>query len=187
MTRDNATSKVISASQASIVRPVLFVNLFLDSGPIYIHSGIGTITWGGNAYDGVGDFGAVSQIPEDSDLQIPNLSLSLSGIPSDYYQEALSQNYQGRKVQLYLGFLNESFALIDTPVLEFEGEIDTMEFEEGDTAKVKLTVINELHRWETPNVARYTDADQQAKFPGDLGLSMVASVEREAIWGGTRN
>lgn len=185
MARDGQTAGISTAIAASVVRPIYFVQLLLDSGTIYLHSGVGPITWGGNQYEGVGDFGAISALPEDTDLQIPNISLALTGISTDYLNEAIGQEYQGRTIKIYLGFLDTNFVLIDTPILEFEGEIDQMDFEDGETVTINLTAINELHRWETPNISRYTDVDQQVLFSGDKGLEFVNQVDREVVWGQT--
>lgn len=185
MARDGQTGNITSAITASVVRPILFLQLLLDSGTIYIHSEVGSITWGGNTYEGVGDFGTISTLSEETDLQLPNISLALSGIASEYLEEALAQEYQGRTIKIYWGFMDSNFVLIDTPCLEFEGEIDQMDFEDGATVTINLTAINELHRWETPNISRYTDVDQQVLFPGDKGLEFVNQVDREVVWGQT--
>ena len=45
-------------------------------------------------------------------------------------------------------------------------------------------VESRLADWERPRVSRYTDADQQQRFPGDLGCRFAPQmVEKELVWG----
>ena len=57
----------IDASKADIVRPIYFAELFYDSGIIRVHTGVGTVTWGGNDYLGLGNFAGASDIEEDGE------------------------------------------------------------------------------------------------------------------------
>lgn len=186
MTRDLTSAARIAAGEMH-VRPVTLVHLALDSDPVYVNSSDRNLTYGGNSYIGVGMLGAISAIQESSSLQASGIRLAMSGIPSSYVTMVLGQEYQGRNVTIYQGFLNDLYALVADPILQWTGLIDQMGITLGDTATVTLTAENKLIRWETPNVRRYTDADQQERFPGDLGLQFVAqTVEKEILWGRTR-
>ncbi|MCQ4575425.1 MAG: hypothetical protein NOU37_09305 [Candidatus Brocadiales bacterium] len=184
MARDGATTELIAATQAGVIRPLIFVELFFDIGTTRICSDVKTWSWGGNDYLGVGDLGGIDSIEEGSELQSSSISMSLSGIPNTYVSEALGQEYQNRLAKVYKGFLDENYQLIADPVLEFEGEIDEMNLEEGKTATIMLTATNELSKWETPKIRRLTNADQQARFPGDKGLEFVNKIAEKVIsWG----
>lgn len=184
MGRDGLTAAQITALRDGHVRPVRFVAIFFDSGTSYISSDVRPITWGGNEYQGVGDYGSIEPIKETSELQASNISMRLSGIASEYIEEALAADYQDRNVKIWLGLLDDNYQLIGTPVLEFEGHINQMNFEKGEESAIILTATGKLYLWEIPNGSQFTDADQQTKFPGDKGLAFVNEVARSKIpWG----
>lgn len=172
-------------SQAALPKPFLLAELLLDSGAVRVNSTDRNITAFGNSFLGIGRLGHVSDAQESADLKPTGLTLSLSGIPSAYISTVLSEQYQGRTVKLWLAFLAaDTYALVADPVLLFQGLIDQMGIQIGDTATISLTAESRLARWEVPNVRRYTNEDQQKRFPGDRGLEFVSqTVEREILWG----
>lgn len=183
MTRDISGAN-ISASSADIVRPVYFAELFYDSGPVRTHSGVGTITWGGNDYLGVGSFGGASDVEEDSELGISKITLNLSGVDRANVSTALNEKYQGRIGNIYKGYLNENHQLIATPLLAFSGRMDVQEIELDQQAIIKVSIINRLADWEKTRERRYNNDDQQAEYSEDKGMEFVArSVEKQIFWG----
>jgi hypothetical protein len=183
MTRDISGTN-ITASSADLVRPVYFVDLDYDSGPVRTHNGTGTITWGGNDFLGVGDFGGVSDIEEDSELSISKITLTLSGIDPNNISIALSEKYQGRAGKIYKGYLDENHQLIADPLLIFSGRMDIQEIELDKQAIIKVSIINRLADWDKTRERRYNNDDQQAEYSGDKGMEFVArSVEKQIFWG----
>jgi hypothetical protein len=62
-------------------------------------------------------------------------------------------------------------------VCELEGRLNA-------AASVVKNLESRLVDWERARVRRYNDADQQAEYPGDLGLQFVEQmVEKQLIWG----
>lgn len=183
MTR-TLTAGAETASLASHVRPVVLVRIELTSETLRLTSADRTITFASADYLGVGDFGKITPFGEPTDLSVDGVALELSGVPSDYITIATGENVQGRPVYLYLGFLNDSYALIADPVLIFRGRLDTMEVTLGETATVTVRAENRFADWDRPRIRRYTDQDQRARFPTDKGLEFVAqTTEREIVWG----
>lgn len=186
MTRELAENARLAA-EASVVRPVTMVHLAFDSDPVFVNSSDRTFTWGGNEYLGVGLLGTVSVIQETSALQASGIRLTMAGIPADMVQTVLAQEYQGRVVTVYMGFLGERYTLVGDPILQWTGFIDQMGINLDQTATVVLTAENKLIRWEQPRIRRYTDNDQQGRFPGDRGCEFIPQVvEKEVLWGRTR-
>ena len=60
--------------------PILFVRLKYDDGDILIHDWVGTITWGGEDWLGVGDFGTIESVEETSEITNLNIQLILSAV-----------------------------------------------------------------------------------------------------------
>lgn len=185
MARD-LTAAVTAAAAAEVVRPVIILDIDLSTGSIRLNSSDRDLTWNGKAYYGVGYHGAISSVEESSELQAANVSMTLSGIPTKFVTTVTDENYQGRPVTIWQGFLNDSYTLIADPIVQFAGLIDQLSLVLGQTATVTLTAEHKLARWERPNSRRYTDADQQAAYSGDLGCQFISQVvEKEILWGRT--
>jgi len=184
MTRDlNPATE--TASQADAIHPVLFVKLEFPDGDVLVHSEIGDLSFGGDTYTGVGLLGNVGTVEEDSELARTPLALTLSGIPTSMVSVVLNQQYQGRPATLSLGYLDlVTSQLVGDPVTLYRGRMDTVVVEQGESLSASLTVESRFAAWDRPNVRRYNDADQQGRYPGDLGLQFVEqSTDRQIVWG----
>jgi len=183
MTRNISTINK-DATNADVVRPIWFAELLYDSGTVRAHNGVGTIVWGGNTFLGVGNFGNISDIDEDTELSISKVSLTLSGVDSNNISIALNEKYQGRVAIIYKGYLDENLRLKDDPTLQFRGKIDTQSIELGKQGIITVSIINRLADWEKTRTRRYNNDDQQNEFPGDKGMEFVPrSVEKQIFWG----
>ncbi|MCE9566375.1 MAG: hypothetical protein K8U57_30495 [Planctomycetes bacterium] len=184
MTRDISSANQ-TASQATTIHPVLFVDLMFDDGAVRFHSELGDITWGGNTYTGTGRLGGLSAMEEESELARSPLSMTLSGLPTDLLSVLLNQQYQGRKATVYLGYLNlTTRVLVDDPFILHRGRMDTPQVQQGEDLTIRLSVDSRFAAWDRPLSRRYNNADQQSLYPGDRGLEFVEqSVEKQIAWG----
>lgn len=103
MSRELSASN-LAAVTADTITPVLFAELDFGGGVVRAHSAIGTISWGGNDWLGVGTFGQVSAVEDSAEMQRQTVSYTLNGIPSEMLALVLGEQYQGRSAKLYLGF-----------------------------------------------------------------------------------
>jgi hypothetical protein len=167
---------------AAFVRLDFAAPIFLSSLPYDMqwNDGTGIKTW-----KGAGNLGTISPVSENADLQATGVSLTLAGLDPSFISTALGEQYQGKAIQIWFCPLNTGTGqLIGTPLRIYAGRIDTMDVEAGETASITLTGEGRLVDFFRPRVARYTDAEQQARFPGDLGLQYVSSLQDKTItWG----
>lgn len=172
-------------TEKEIVRPILLAFFDFISAQTWLWSGVGDLSWNGETWKGIGQFGRVTSVEETVELRAAGMSLELSGVNSENIIDVVSDPIQGQRAQLYLGFLDENFALITAPVMIFDGRMDTVEITDGAAAAViTLAVENRLRDLERPRLRRYTDADKQSRFPGDRGLQYVPSLQDLDIpWG----
>jgi hypothetical protein len=184
MSRDLSTDN-LTAVTADVFHDILFAELDFPSATVRAHNGLGTITWGGHEWLGVGSFGTVTGVEEDSTLSKKTVVYTLSGIPNDMISLALNDYYQGRAAKVYLGFLDLTTGqLVDDPVLLDQGRLDVPETEEGESVTINITAESRVSQWERPRARRHTNADQQARFPGDRGLEFVSqAAQKEINWG----
>lgn len=183
------TRALTSAAQAALaadqVRAANLVHVALDGDPIRFASTPHSIDWGGQNWLGLGLLGSVAAIDEGADLEMFGIEITISGIPQELVAAALAEDYQGKLCEVYLAlFDTASGAIIDDPVLVFQGRTDSMTIELGETASIIITAESRMTDWNRPRIVRYTNEEQQALYPGDRGLEFVSSAtSKEIIWG----
>lgn len=183
MTRSLLPVTAAAAAQP-VVRPVLLARLDFASGPVCVTSAPFDLILNDETYLGVGTLGGVSTVAEGAELQSYAISLSLSGIPPELVQLALSDPAQGRDARLWLLLLDEDHRAVGQAVLLFRGRIDTMTVALGSMATITLGVQSRLADWERPRVRRYTHEDQKAEYPADRGFEFIAQMAEKTIYWG---
>lgn len=180
MSRDIA-AVIANALGDEVIEPFFAVDLAFDSGTLRLWTGIGSKTINGEEYVGVGNFLQISEMQETAEIQAAGATLTLSGIPSKLLSLALTEPYQQRPARIYFGLVGSAADMVEV----FTARMDQMTIEEGpETCTIQLTIENVLVDLERPRVARYTNNDQQSRFPGDKGFEFVESLQnRELFWG----
>lgn len=188
MTRD-LTSSVDSEVTKQVVEPFLLAELMFKNDPVYVWSGVGTLSWNGNDYRGVGDLGDINPIGETTDLKAEGLAFSLSGVPASTISLALSTNYQGEIARLRMGFFDgngiDTANIISDPVVISEGLMDQLDInEQGDTSEVTVKAESRLIDLQRAREWLYDDESQKSLYSGDDGFEYVPSLQNKAVtWG----
>ena len=176
---------VAEALGAEHVPFVMFVELMTDD-PLRATTAPYSMQWDGKDWLGLGTLGGISQIEEGDSLEMYGISLTLSGIPTEYISTALGSHYQGRDCKVWVAPLSASMTIVADPVLVFHGRLDVMNIEIGVTATITVTAESRLADWNRARTSRYTHEEQQRLYPGDMGLQYVAQTsEMELVWGRT--
>jgi hypothetical protein len=136
-------------------------------------------------YIGAGDLLKISEIQETSDLQANGASVTLSGVNTALVGLARDQDYQGKRMSVSLGAIDDVANVIVSPVNLFTGFMDVMTINDGGTySDISVTCENKLIAFEKAYIRRYTDNDQKIEHPTDNGFEYVASIqEKEIVWG----
>ena len=175
----------VAASDAQYARPVTFVSLDYDSGMICLHDDVGPLSWGSQTWEGVGDFGGISQVEEGDDISPYGVTLTLSGLDTGIVNEAMAGETVFREVSIYVGFRDTSGALVADPQLLWRGEFDGQSLALGETNAIAVQCESHLARFEDNANRRYTDADLQAEFSGDLFFEYLDQMlDARFVWGG---
>jgi len=184
MTRSLGTDFNNSLSAASL-KPFFAVHFAFDGGDLRLWTGLDTLTFGGEDYDGGGNMLSISDIDETSEIRATNVSVGLSGLPSSIVAAALTENYQGRPMTLYFGTLDANGAINNDPYVVFKGQMDQMSIQEsGETATVVIDCESRLVDLEMARVRRYTSEDQKIDYPNDKGLEFIADLQnKQVVWG----
>ena len=191
MSRGLSTA-VVNALKSDVVRPVTFAKLDFSSSTIYVHDSIGTFTWGGNDWLGLGDLGSVSSIEEGTDISPYSITLQLSGLDSTIANigSAGTEDYYLRDVDIYLGLLDEDEALIEDPNLIWSGFMDVMTLVTGTQGNnsISLTCESELAKIERSADLKYTHVQQQRVNSNDLFFEYLHEIEGvKILWKDTNS
>lgn len=181
----SVTSGFNTAIASKRVSPIFMAAIQFLSGTAYYWTGIGSISWNGHTWVGLGKMVGVSAIPQDSAVQANNITLSVNGIPSGLIGQALTECRQNYKVSVYLGFLDNMGALIADPNKCFDGQMDVPTVQDGaDSCTISLTAENRLVALQRASNRRYTQADQAIDYASDLGFNYVPSIQTwTGLWG----
>ena len=93
MARD-LTIDVENEINSESIFAIYLVKLSFDSGDITVNSAIGNISFNGDTYLGIGQFGTISALEEDTELQASDVSLTLSGIDTALISTMFNEHYQ---------------------------------------------------------------------------------------------
>lgn len=178
-----------SSQQAAVasryVRPIYLLQLVFDDATLFFHTGVGTFIWNGDTYTGAGNLLTIDLPEETTDIAAREATFSLSGIPDSILAVALNENYSGRPVKVWYGFLDNAGALIGSPVQEFAGSMDVMTISEDPSSPtISLTAESDLAKLGRSKERRYTAEDQKMDYPDDTGFDYVAGLQdTQIIWG----
>lgn len=178
---------VVTNSQSDHVRPFIAGEFDYPDGMVYVTSLPFNITVDEHVYMGVHVMGGISEVKEGGELKSYGIKAELTGVPSSFAIYLINQKIQGRSAVIKLGLVDEKDQIIGNLVTIFAGRMDTQDCSIGATmTSVQVAIESILIDWERARVRRYTDVDQRARFPDDLGLQFVGAVANmELKWGRT--
>jgi hypothetical protein len=198
MTRNISTSmeNAIAADEMSVA---LLLELQLDSGTTYLHSGHGDLSYNGQTWKGVGAMGSISGVKENTSMSDGRITATLSHVPivslPDFVTEFSDNDPVGRAFNIYLAFLDADGKIAsesDDVVQITGGFIDAVEMTDGGGAAggadggIALTLASEAALLGRTRGFRLTDQHQQRLFPGDKAFEFVTDTNLgELRWGQT--
>lgn len=189
MSRPNVSSTYVSSS-VTLIQPYLAAYMdFSGSAPVRLWTGIQSASFtdisGSGNYLGVGTLGGISAISETTEVAAKSIDLTLSGIPTEYVSLALTNNYRGRDVVIYLILYNTAMTSYEQLTL-FRGKMDQLIINESqDSSTITIKCESRLIELNRPTDIRYTDEAQKELYPNDNGLQFVASMADKSIYWGT--
>lgn len=171
------TPALIAAFTQQVVRPYRAFKIEFPSMTLRVWSGLNTRTINGEVYIGGGIALAFGEVEETSQIEATGTKIIMSGIDSSIISLALSENYEGAPVTLYLGE-HSTIDLIEMG----SGTLDQMLIDDDTgTCTITANVENILIDLERPRVLRYTHEDQQLLHPGDMIFEFVADIQNKEI------
>jgi hypothetical protein len=182
MTRWVSNTNQTEAAKASLFI-ITMAKLEFDSSTVYVHDGVGSVTFDGNTYLGVGKYGSFDIIDENIDTVARGIKVTLSGVDTSLVPIVMDEVYQGRPATFYVGFLDQNLNFVADPEEIWSGRMDTMSISmDQNSAVISLSCEYRLRK--EPVLARFTDEDQRLAFAGDTFFNLTQFIPRyKATWG----
>jgi hypothetical protein len=179
------TTPNANAASARHVRGITFLELQFVSGTLYLHTGVGTYTWGSRTWLGIGALGSMSPVEETDEIAPYRVSYMLSAINDTILAQSLLEEIYDCLVIRYEGFLDIDGKLVDTPHEFRRDMMDAMESSiGGEIDQITLHCESEHIRDTRAPGRMFSDEDQQAIFPGDTGFKFLPQlVDAQVHWG----
>jgi len=168
--------------QSTSITPGLFVQIQFRSTTVYIWSGIGTVSWNSQTWQGLGSLLSLSPLENAPTIQARGISIKLSALDSSLLPPAISDFQAGLPVTVYFT-VNSGGTWLTPPIIAWTGRTDQPTFDIGpEKTEINLACENRLLDMNIPSDRRHTTEDQQALYPGDLGLMFVDGIQDLTIF-----
>ncbi len=185
--------------------PAILAEFDFDSGTVGVWTGLGELQWDGHTFTGLGNFVSMSAITETQDMIANSLVFNLNGISPDLTAAGLQERVRGRPCRVWLGTaetnvqagleddsgvvgLEEGGYIImenrtaDTPYMLWQGLMNVIRGKVViPVSELTLSAENILILLRRSRERRYTDADQQAKYPGDKFFEFTPQLQDKEI------
>jgi hypothetical protein len=179
------SSAVLTALASQQLSIGFLVEFNFVSGPSYIWSGFGNLSWNSHTWVGVGALGSISTVSEASTVEAKGMTLTLSGIDATLLPDVLNEFAYGNTVTVYLAFFSGG-AVITSPLIIFQGRQDQPVINiSGATATISINCESKLMDMNVACNRTYTQEDQNRDWPGDLGMNFVSSIQEMTIYWGS--
>lgn len=173
---------LVAAISRSVWYPILFVHLDWPGSAIRAHSGVGSITFDGHVWSGVGRLGSISSETESVGLTAASVTLEMTGLPPEVLEEA-QQPIRNHPGEIYIGATTEAAGnvLIGQPYLFVSGYMDalrcTVRRENGDVEHGVQIDLGVGPSARAVAAVLHSAEDQGAKYPGDTAGRHLIEVE----------
>lgn len=179
-----------AALSSGLHNPIVFVFLDWPGGAVRVHSNVGSVTFGGNTWLGVGRFGSISVPAEGGGLSQTVAELKVIGAPEEL-DDFLESPIRGRVGEVWYGCVTQRAGnvLIGEPFRVFTGFMDamlnTVEMDGGDVVRAITINVADGPSQRLSTSLFHTDEDQRRAHPDDTGgrLSLFAEKRnRDLTW-----
>lgn len=138
----------------------------------------------GRVWQASGSVISVSGLEHRPNMGASPATFSMSGAQSELIQFAAGtqQEVVGRPCAVFVQFLSSHLVPLDNPVALWSGNMDTLSFRAGE-GQQSITLTAEslfVNRIRAP-YGFMTDRDQQTRFPGDTGMSLMPKLIHKSV------
>lgn len=184
------TTSQIAALSGSTVRIATLVEMQFVSKTMRLWNGAGLATVAGFEWEGVGAMGSIDGLAQTREPVSSKVTLRLSGVSAEVLAIArnTTADVQGRPAYIWLQLFDGEWQPVGARIPVFWGvlqRINIMRSEasghSGGERVCELEVENPFAGRARPSAGRFTDADQQARHPGDRFFRFVPKQRSQVI------
>lgn len=153
--------------------------------------GYGSLTAGGVTYQGTGDVIQISGMSLTYGMSAGMIRFSIPSASPEMVARCDDQanEVNNRRCQVFYQLFStverdgqHQGRLIGDPISMFVGRMrDMRSTSSAEARNIELEAYGRMSRQGKPPYGRWTDADQRARYPGDTGLALLASLKDKAI------
>lgn len=175
-------SGVLTATRAGTCARHLLFYLNHPGGVVRAWDGIGTLSYGGNDYLGVGALGSVQGVSDSRDLQNHEVLVMLGGVPYSDLQDDTGE-VRGVAATITAVLLDTDGAVVDARVV-FTGKGGSMRTRHDGTSLMLAVRLRGLFTdWSAAPRRFYVPTHQQRLYSGDNGFAFSSALENATVSG----
>ena len=189
MSRNGLSGGMVTEFEADTIRPIFIFEGTFASSTLRLWDGFGNLSWDSQTWLGNGWFKGMSDVSEDEKLTSKGIDILLSGVPQSLISLILSEQRHTARGRVWLGCLDSSGAVVNSPYMLFEGGLSSPRINDSsDSAEIVLSYEDDLIILQKTKSLRYNNEAQKALFPSDRGFEYVSSLQDWiGFWGNKEN
>lgn len=183
----NLDESFLNALSSTRLNLILLVYMDWPSGPVRAHNRIGSLTWDGHEWLGVGAFGTITPSLESRSSAAKRLTLSITGFPDKIVSD-LGQEIRNREAHVYWGLIDDNGELIGSPDLLQGGIMNGRRFTITAENSNQVSYGLSVDIWNgasprRPGSSIHSFDDQVAENNGDTAARhLVNQAESVILW-----
>lgn len=161
---------------------VVFVKIEHPSGTGYFCSGLGSRSWDGHTWSGVGNLGTISPVKHSSEIAIQDIAFTISGVDAALIAK-LADDVRNRAGLAWLACLDEVDQVVRDPYQLVDSELDYQVFETKDDGTATITIIahSGFYTLDRGVEEAWTPENQKLTYPLDTGMDMIPSLQKQDL------
>jgi hypothetical protein len=182
----------INLAPYKAVETALCVKLEVTGGNTYLMTdSITPLTLGGDTYDQLGQFLAITDTSSELRLNNQEITVSISGIAWSSISGFMAESIKGSYITVIRGFFDPTthslLAIADNPTGKFKGIVNNYAINESldgrnETAIISLICKSQVGMVQSRIAGRRTNpADEKLFFPNDDSMNRVPSLSNAKI------
>jgi hypothetical protein len=154
----------------------------LDAATYYFTNGSFDAVYNGNTYLALGNFLGFSDIQENTQMQIAEVTVTLTGLRQEDFGYFVNENFIDRAIRIYRQLWNDTDGIVGTFKI-FEGRLKNAAVEDsGEELTIGGTAANQFVDFERTAGRRTNDDEQQFYYTGDRFFQYAKEVLKEIKW-----
>ena len=128
----------------------------------------------------------IGEITEEEDIKVESIDITLSGVDTANVKLFLDFDYIDRRVLIRRAVLDDSLAIIVSPIIVFDGRLDQPRLTEDFEGRKATLAISATSHWADfeSQAGRHTNpTEQKLLHTGDTFFDKATETQKDIKWG----